>query len=195
MKLTKGRISKLFNKKRQTAKKYRNKKRSHVAKTFRKNTHINLHNSTLKKALKGGEYANANITSSPVEELIVKEQENIENKVIEIPESAKVVPTLEKAQENVEEENQKFLEMLDSMEIPVEEEKDKIITVDLPVEKEKGPDFISMGPTDREIELMSEDKEASKIVNDALRDFSGGKRKKRTKGKIFKRNLTLKKRS
>ena len=197
MKLTKGRISKLFNKKRQTVKKYKNKKKNHVAKTFRKNTHINLHNSTLKKMLKGGEnyenniQPNTNITSSPVEEYIVKEEE----RQIELPESAKEVPTFEKAKENVEEENRKFLEELDNVETPVSEINDEIIVVDLPVEKEEKEtqELVSTGPTDEDINLMSEEKAAAKIVNDALRDFSGGKRKKKTKGKNLKRNLTLKK--
>ena len=202
MKLTKGRISKLFNKKRQTAKKYKNKKKNHVVKTFRKNTHINLHNSTLKKTLKGGENSEnniepiTNITSSPVEESIVKEQER-QIELPELPESAKEVPTFEKAKENVEEENRKFLEELDNIEIPVNDRKDEIIVVDLPVEKEEKEtqELVSTGPTDEDINLMSEEKAAAKIVNDALRDFSGGKRKKKTKGKILKRNLTLKKRN
>ena len=47
MKLTKGKLSKLFNKKKQSHKKIKNKK-SKKNNTFRKNKNINLANKTLK---------------------------------------------------------------------------------------------------------------------------------------------------
>jgi hypothetical protein len=51
MKLTKGKISKIYNKKRQTMRKFKikGKKRSYRRKTFRKRRHLNLSNKTLKK--------------------------------------------------------------------------------------------------------------------------------------------------
>jgi len=54
MKLTKGRIMKMLNKKRQSLKRYKKGKRSHKIKTFRKRKHFNLHNRSLKK-YRGGQ--------------------------------------------------------------------------------------------------------------------------------------------
>ena len=58
MKLTKGKLSKLMNKKKQTMKKYKKGKRSHRGKTFRKRKHLNLMKKTLKKWVGGQEVEN-----------------------------------------------------------------------------------------------------------------------------------------
>jgi hypothetical protein len=58
MKLTKGKISKLYTKNKQSVKKRKNsKKKTYKSKTFRKNKHSNLFNKTLKH-LYGGEQGN-----------------------------------------------------------------------------------------------------------------------------------------
>ena len=54
MKLTKGKIRKLYNKRNQTLKKYRNKRVSYERKTFRNKRSINLARKTLKK-ISGGD--------------------------------------------------------------------------------------------------------------------------------------------
>jgi len=54
MKLTKGKIRKLYNKKNQTLKKYKNKKASYERKTFRNKKSVNLARKTLKKISGGG---------------------------------------------------------------------------------------------------------------------------------------------
>ena len=48
MKLTKGKLSKLFKKNKQSHKKRNNKKKNHKRNTFRNNKKINLANKTLK---------------------------------------------------------------------------------------------------------------------------------------------------
>lgn len=55
MKLTKGKLSKIYNKKKQTMRKLKKKaKRSRRGKTFRKRRPLNLHSKTLKNVLKKG---------------------------------------------------------------------------------------------------------------------------------------------
>ena len=53
MKLTKGKLSKIRNKKRQSFKRYKKGGKSRKSKTFRKRRPLNLHNGSLKK-YKGG---------------------------------------------------------------------------------------------------------------------------------------------
>ena len=53
MKLTKGKISKIRNKKRQSVKKYKKGKKTNKSKTFRKRKSVNLHRNTLKKIMGG----------------------------------------------------------------------------------------------------------------------------------------------
>uniref|UniRef100_A0A6C0JYP6 Uncharacterized protein n=1 Tax=viral metagenome TaxID=1070528 RepID=A0A6C0JYP6_9ZZZZ len=54
MKLTKGKLSKIQNKKKQSLKRYKKGGKTHKSKTFRKRKHLNLHNTSLKK-YKGGQ--------------------------------------------------------------------------------------------------------------------------------------------
>jgi len=54
MKLTKGKLSKIQNKKKQSLKRYKKGRKTHKSKTFRKRKHLNLHNTSLKK-YKGGD--------------------------------------------------------------------------------------------------------------------------------------------
>jgi len=55
MKLTKGKLMKIYNKKRQTMRKLKKKgKKNRRGKTFRKRRPLNLHSKTLKKILKKG---------------------------------------------------------------------------------------------------------------------------------------------
>ncbi len=217
MKLTKGRISKILNKRKQTLKKHKNKRKTHVGKTFRKNTHINLYNSTLKNYTKGGEKnvtfgspqvleferkepvinisgtqdqykpsigSSLEVTPSPIEEQLVKNQDAFSTP-IEIPEIAKDVPTLEGAVENLNEEKNEVIEDLSAIPMPQEsnvvpqKEPPQEVNVDIPLK------LID----DDEIENLSEEKEAAKIVNNALREFSGGKKKKRTKYMRLKKTL------
>jgi hypothetical protein len=49
MKLTKGKIAKLFNKQKQSLKKRKNRKYSYNHRTFRNKNNFNLHNNTLKQ--------------------------------------------------------------------------------------------------------------------------------------------------
>ena len=65
MKLTRGKINKLYNKQKQTMKKYKNKKGFEKNKTFRNKKHLNLHKSTLKK-LFGGIVAKPTINRSSI---------------------------------------------------------------------------------------------------------------------------------
>ncbi len=58
MKLTKGKIRKLYNKKNQTFKKYKNKKASYERKTFRNKKSVNLARKTLKKVSGGADDQN-----------------------------------------------------------------------------------------------------------------------------------------
>lgn len=60
MKLTKGKISKIQNKKKQSLKRYKKGGKTRKSKTFRKRKHVNLHNASLKK-YKGG---SGNITEA-----------------------------------------------------------------------------------------------------------------------------------
>ena len=55
MKLTKGKLSKLFNKKKQSHKKKKNTKKNKKTNTFRRNKRTNLANKTLKKIKIGGD--------------------------------------------------------------------------------------------------------------------------------------------
>lgn len=48
MKLTKGRLLKILDKKKQTMKKYKNKPSNEKNKTYKKRKSLNLHNSTIK---------------------------------------------------------------------------------------------------------------------------------------------------
>ena len=54
MKLTKGKLSKIQNKKKQSLKRYKKGGKTYKSKTFRKRKHLNLHNTSLKK-YKGGD--------------------------------------------------------------------------------------------------------------------------------------------
>ena len=49
MKLTKGKLSKLFHKKKQTMRRYKNRKYRRASKTFRQRKPLNLHRSSMKK--------------------------------------------------------------------------------------------------------------------------------------------------
>ena len=96
MKLTKGKISKLYKKNRQTARKIKKRKGSLKSKTFRRKRNINLANKSLKKMRryrkqKGGEadqeipkVDDMQTTSSPVEAPVV-EAPVVEAPVEEIP--------------------------------------------------------------------------------------------------------------
>ena len=82
MKLTKGKISKLYNKKRQSFKKPKRRKLSNKRRTFRNKKHLNLARKTLKR--KGGGERDNVIT--PTEELpVTTTQENIDTTTEELP--------------------------------------------------------------------------------------------------------------
>ena len=70
MKLTKGKLSKIQNKKKQSLKRYKKGGKTHKSKTFRKRKHLNLHNTSLKK-YKGGQAkaVNTEIESSETKPL------------------------------------------------------------------------------------------------------------------------------
>jgi hypothetical protein len=65
MKLTKGKLSKLRNKKNQSAKRFKKTGKSSKTKTFRKRRALNLHNTSLKK-YKGGQTAKSQENDSKV---------------------------------------------------------------------------------------------------------------------------------
>jgi hypothetical protein len=68
MKLTKGKLSKIQNKKKQTLKRYKKGGKTRKSKTFRKRKHVNLHNASLKKYKGGsGELTEAKPATSEVE--------------------------------------------------------------------------------------------------------------------------------
>jgi hypothetical protein len=82
MKLTKGKLSKIYNKKRQTMRKLKkNGKKNRRGKTFRKRRPLNLYSKTLKKVLKKGgtnRYLSAgdgNIYQDPEQSTVVAAEE------------------------------------------------------------------------------------------------------------------------
>jgi len=64
MKLTKGKLTKLYGKKRQSRKRYKKNKGETQSKTFRKRRFLDMHNRTLKHMLYGG--ANTNVVRTTV---------------------------------------------------------------------------------------------------------------------------------
>jgi hypothetical protein len=112
MKLTKGKINKLYNKKKQTLKRFKNKNNKGKNKTFRKRKHLNLHNSTLKKYGGGNEDEKTSETIisepdhkfSPSELVILNENQDPATSFIEMmeqmPEPVNIPNPLENFIEN-----------------------------------------------------------------------------------------------
>jgi hypothetical protein len=73
MKLTKGKLSKLFNKKKQSHKKKKNHKKNKKSNTFRRNKRSNLANKTLKKIKIGGGDEGASINSDEIVPSVVQD--------------------------------------------------------------------------------------------------------------------------
>jgi hypothetical protein len=130
MKLTKGKLSKIQNKKKQSLKRYKKGGKTHKSKTFRKRKHLNLHNTTLKK-YKGGQAKVKPVAS---------ETESSETKPLE-PEpltqlSQEVQPLPEESQQPVEqpEESQQPVEQLEESQQPARQSEEEQQTVELPLE-------------------------------------------------------------
>ena len=99
MKLTKGKISKLYNVKKQSLKKNRNRRKCKETKTFRNKKPVNLANRTLKdfeNIFKGGISAGAPLVKTPVEEHPLGSSEPIGAKIeSSMPEPLGSTPAVE----------------------------------------------------------------------------------------------------
>jgi hypothetical protein len=148
MKLTKGKLSKIQNKKKQSLKRYKKGGKTHKSKTFRKRKHLNLHNTTLKK-YKGGQAkaVNTEIESSETKPLepepltqpsqeVKPLQEEAQQPVTQPEESQQPVEQLEESQQPVEqpEESQQPVEQLEEVQQPVTQPEEEKQTVELPLE-------------------------------------------------------------
>lgn len=110
MKLTKGKLSKIQNKKKQTLKRYKKGGKTRKSKTFRKRKHVNLHNASLKKYKGGsGELTEAKPATSEVEPIqtdpitqtsLTPSSEQTAQPILE-----EAKPTLDEEQQNLEEVN------------------------------------------------------------------------------------------
>jgi len=110
MKLTKGKLSKIQNKKKQSLKRFKKVGKTRKSKTFRKRKHVNLHNASLKK-YKGGQ--TEPIEAKPVTNEVETTQTYPITQTSLTPSSEQAAqttleeqePTLEEGQQNLEEVN------------------------------------------------------------------------------------------
>ena len=128
MKLTKGKLSKLFNKKKQSHKKKNHKRKSHKRNTFRNKKNINLANKTFKKFKVGGDPDEVPTNIDQIVPSVVEDDSDISTvpeTVVEVPETVVEVPEevvvpeaseeARKAQEFIdEEEARKAQELVDA---------------------------------------------------------------------------------
>jgi len=114
MKLTKGKLSKIQNKKKQSLKRYKKGGKTHKSKTFRKRKHLNLHNTSLKK-YKGGQPES--IEAKPATE--VEQTEPIQTEPLnQVSEPQVSEPQVSEPQDSVQNEGQ-------TIETPVEVSKEE----------------------------------------------------------------------
>ena len=128
MKLTKGKLSKIQNKKKQSLKRYKKGGKTHKSKTFRKRKHLNLHNTSLKK-YKGGQAKAVNT------EIESSETKPLEPEPLTQP-SQEVKPLQEESQQPVTqlEESQQPVEQLEESQQPARQSEEEQQTVELPLE-------------------------------------------------------------
>jgi len=101
MKLTKGKLSKIRNKKHQTAKRFKKSIKGNKTKTFRKRKGLNLHNTSLKK-YNGGKLKDDVKEEEDTKSVVSKPEESIEKLEEPLPSTSDVVE--EPEQEPVAEE-------------------------------------------------------------------------------------------
>jgi hypothetical protein len=94
MKLTKGKLSKIRNKKNQSAKRLKKSGKGRNSKTFRKRRALNLHNSSLKK-YKGGQPEEMPAKLPETENQPIVDSTNLENAEQPAPTTEQQVPTTE----------------------------------------------------------------------------------------------------
>jgi len=135
MKLTKGKLSKIRNKKHQTAKRFKKSSKGHKTKTFRKRKGLNLHNTSLKK-YNGGKLEDDVKEEETPKTVVSKQEEPAEEQ--QVPTSDVVAPISEE-QEPVSEEQEPVSEEQE----PVSEEQEPVseeqVQVEEPVSEEKEP--------------------------------------------------------
>jgi len=128
MKLTKGKLSKLFKKNKQSHKKRNNKKKHHKRNTFRNNKKINLANKTLKNLKIGGTNPDEpEVTSlSPSEEV---------NNVIDTNSDIPVAPLIKEDTSNQDTSNQENAGEIELTSLAAPEEINNVVDTnsDIPV--------------------------------------------------------------
>jgi len=107
MKLTKGKLSKIQNKKKQSLKRFKKVGKTRKSKTFRKRKHVNLHNASLKK-YKGGQ--TEPIEAKPVTNEVETTQTYPITQTSLTPSSEQAAQTTLEEQEPLLEEGQQNLE-------------------------------------------------------------------------------------
>jgi hypothetical protein len=135
MKLTKGKLSKIRNKKHQTVKRFKKSSKGHKTKTFRKRKGLNLHNTSLKK-YNGGK----------LEDDVKEDEEETPKTVVSKPEETaeeQQVPTSDVVAPISEEPVSEEQEPVSEEQEPVSEEKEPVseqqVQGEEPVSEEKEP--------------------------------------------------------
>jgi len=157
MKLTKGKLSKIQNKKKQSLKRYKKGGKTHKSKTFRKRKHLNLHNTSLKK-YRGGQ-AKAKPVASETESL-----EPIQPEPLTQP-SQKVQPLQEEEQHPVTQSEEEQHPVVQSEEeqhpvIQPEEEQQPVIQP----EEEQQP--VTQSEEEQQSAAQSEEEQQSVIQSE-----------------------------
>jgi len=91
MKLTKGKLSKIRNKKNQSAKRFKKTGKGRKTKTFRNRKALNLHNTSLKK-YKGGEGAKLSKSKEPVVEPTKSDEAPVVSSTTDVVDASQVEP-------------------------------------------------------------------------------------------------------
>ena len=134
MKLTKGKLSKIRNKKHQTVKRFKKSSKGNKTKTFRKRKGLNLHNTSLKK-YNGGKIDDDVKEEETPKTVVAKQEEPAEE--IPAPTSDVVAPISE---EPVSEEQEPVAEEQEPVsEEPVAEEREPVSEEPEPVAEEREP--------------------------------------------------------
>ena len=133
MKLTKGKLSKIQNKKKQSLKRFKKVGKTRKSKTFRKRKHVNLHNASLKK-YKGGQ--TEPIEAKPVTNELETTQTYPITQTSLTPSSEQAAQTTLEEQEPLLEEGQQNLEEVNPT---LEEEGQQNLEEVKPTLEEEGP--------------------------------------------------------
>ncbi len=168
MKLTKGKLSKLMNKKKQTMKKYKKGKRSHRGKTFRKRKHLNLMKKTLKKWVGGQEVENK------VDENKIQEEKAGENEKYVEEEKPTIDPIglFEKGKERMEDMN---TEDINTEDVNIEEDNS---LSDGDAQVPDGDALVPDGETPIQESVIEEKENVSITINTTMDDLINSVAKK-----------------